>query len=82
MDTKTVRVRPREGGGAVAVRHPETGAHVVPIPGEEYPADHPLVRAYPWLFVDPDAPEPAREYVTEVKIETAAQRPGRRRTRA
>lgn len=81
MDVKTVRVRDRQNGGAVAVLNPETGMHVSPRPGDEYPADHPLVRAYPWLFVDPSVPE-VRDEVTEVRIETAAQRPGRRRTRA
>lgn len=77
MDTKTVRVRSRQAGGAVAVLDPATGMHVNPQPGEEFPADHPLVRAYPWLFVNPDESE-VREYPTEVRIETAVRRPGRR----
>lgn len=81
MDTKTVRVRPRSETGAVAVTDPESGMHVSPKEGDTYPADHPLVRAYPWLFADLDHVE-NREVVTEVKVETAAQRPGRRRTRA
>lgn len=82
MESKTVRVRSRGNGGAVAVLDPETGMHVSPVAGEEYPADHRLVRAYPWLFVDPSEPEVREGDATEVRIETAAQRPGRRRTRA
>lgn len=81
MEIKTVRVRERQAGGAVVVVHPDTGMHVALVPGEEHRADSVLVRAYPWAFVDPSVPE-ARSEVTAVRVETAAQRPGRRRTRA
>jgi hypothetical protein len=33
-----------------AVRHPETGMHVVPDPRVAYRDDDPIVRAYPWMF--------------------------------
>ncbi len=72
--TKVVRGRPREAG-VCAVRHPETGAHIVPVPGEAYAANDPLVRAYPWLFVAEGEEDPDPPRVTEVKIETAMRRP-------
>lgn len=50
--SRTVRVRPASAGGPCAVRHPEHGEYIVPNPAETYSADDPLVRAYPWLFVD------------------------------
>lgn len=75
-----VRVRPYSQGGPCAVRHPEHGEYVVPNPAQPYPADDPLVRAYPWLFVaDDDLGDPA-EPVTSVPVETASARPGERRT--
>ncbi len=80
MEPKTVRVRERQSGGAVVVVHPDTGMHVALIPGAEFASDHALVRAYPWAFVDPSVPEDRTE-ITAVRVETAAQRPGRRRTR-
>lgn len=61
---------------AVAVRHPESGAMIVPDQAIDYPASDPLVREYPWLFEDKD-PEPAlRE---SAPIERATQAPGERR---
>jgi hypothetical protein len=71
-----VDVRPTQ---AVAVRHPEHGGYVVPSPAQTYPADDPLVRAYPWLFdAEASAGQPAlRE---SAPIEQATRAPGERRT--
>lgn len=49
--TGVVFVRPASMGGTCAVIDPATGAHVVPEPGKPYDANHPLVRAYGWLFL-------------------------------
>lgn len=65
--SKTVRVRPASDGGPCAVRHPEHGEFVVPNPAQEYNANDPLVKAYPWLFVADNGPE------------TATRAPGERR---
>lgn len=55
-----------------AVRHPETGAYIVPNPALPYADDDPLVLAYPWLFAadDDDA---------ERGVERAVAHPGYRR---
>jgi hypothetical protein len=47
---KVFRVRPHDEGGPCAVRRPDTGEMDVPNPAAEFPADDPLVVAYPWLF--------------------------------
>ncbi|GAA1028023.1 hypothetical protein GCM10009557_11540 [Virgisporangium ochraceum] len=46
-----VFVRPREMGGAAVVKDPQTGHMVAPEPGKALPANHRLVKAYPWLFL-------------------------------
>lgn len=55
---KIYRVHPEQRG--VVVLHPQSGSHVAPDPADSYGADHPLVRAYPWLFTaDEDATQPS-----------------------
>jgi len=64
-----MRYRPTR---AVAVRHPRTGALIVPHLRRSYDGDDPLVKAYPWLFEA--AGEPAA-------VEQATKAPGERRAR-
>jgi hypothetical protein len=53
------------------VRHPESGALMVPQPAETYRDDDPLVEAYPWLF--------ASDADLEAGVEQATRAPGEKR---
>lgn len=74
---KTVRANQ-----AAAVRHPEHGGFVTPNPSDTYPADDPLVRAYPWLFSSEEelASRPDETLRESAPIEQATRAPGERRT--
>ncbi|WP_435585813.1 hypothetical protein [Micromonospora aurantiaca (nom. illeg.)] len=73
--SKTVRANQ-----AAAVRHPEHGGFVTPSPADSYPADDPLVRAYPWLFSsEDDRPEAEPALRESAPIERATRAPGERR---
>lgn len=54
--------------GQHALRDPESNIYVVPDASRAYPADHPLVRAYPYLFES-----------DEDRVEDASAAPGTRR---
>lgn len=70
---RRVRVRPASEGGPCAVQHPVHGQLIVPNPSETYDANDPLVRAFPWLFVDiTEAGSPA-------PVEQATKAPGEKR---
>lgn len=74
-DTGTRRVIPSR---IAAVSHPLTGAFVTPDPTAQYPADDPLVRAYPWMFGTEEeiSTDVARAGAVSVLIEDASARPG------
>lgn len=51
-------------------------------PGQLYDTTHPLVRAYPWAFADPERAAAERERtqrITAVDVEQATAAPGERR---
>lgn len=70
-----------------SVRHPEHGGYVAPENNRTYPADDPLVRAYPWMFeTDEEAakreatpPPESVPVVIEPPIERGTKAPGERR---
>ena len=64
---------------AVSVRHPEAPVMIALDPGTDYPADDPLVRAYPWAFVPV---ENAGRIIESVAIEQATAAPGEKRSRS
>lgn len=81
--TKYVRVREP---GKHALLNPESGLHMTPKADEEFPADHPLVKAHPWAFgsdEDIRAERDAASRVTSVPIDAPVERatraPGERR---
>ena len=62
-----------------AVQHPDGDAMVVPGHDEDYTEDHPLVRAYPWMFREEGTvPEERRQRdsVEIPRIERATRAPG------
>lgn len=72
----------RVTGDPCAVQHPEAGVMVVPRRDQPYPADDPLVIAYPWMFVLEGESRPTPPAPESVPIEQATAAPGeRRRTR-
>ena len=63
-----VRVRPASMGGPAVVRHPVSGDMWVPDPSRVYSADHPVVKAHPWLFVDSEQEFDAQKASPSVPI--------------
>lgn len=62
-----------------AVQHPDGDAMVVPGYDDDYTEDHPLVRAYPWMFREEGTvPEEkrSRDSVEIPRIERATRAPG------
>lgn len=83
MAARYLRVREP---GKHALLNPDTGLHVTPKPDEEFPEDHPLVKAHSWAFgTDEDirAEREAARNVTSVPIDAPVERatraPGERR---
>jgi len=70
----------RVTGDPCAVRHPESGVLIVPDRSRPWPADDPLVRAYPWMFIPEGETRPAKPAPESVPIEQATRAPGERRT--
>jgi len=58
----------------VAVRHPESGALITPLPADTYRSDDPLVKAYPWLFTSD-----AERAEQDAPVEQATRAPGEKR---
>lgn len=54
--------------GAHVITDPDSGHLTVPDPRRAYAHDHPLVKAYPWLFIS-----------DEDRVEDASSAPGRLR---
>ena len=86
---KFVRVRPDV---ASVLKHPESGALIVPDPGKPLPDNDKLVKAYPWAFVsDEDLAKEQEESAQAVRlsaieaaraadVESATREPGEKRT--
>jgi hypothetical protein len=78
MPTKYVRFK-----GGVILRHPDTGAAVVPAGDEPVDASDPLVKAYPWAFASDDEiaeERAAARQITSVVVEQATSGPGEKRS--
>ena len=68
--------------GKHALLNPDTGLHETPRPGDQYTADHPLVRAHPWAFgseEDIAAEQEAARNVREVPVPPAPAAEGEKR---
>lgn len=76
MSWNYVRVRPERSG---VLRHPQTGAMVVPDPRQPYRSDDPLVVAHPGAFCS-DTDLAAEHQRAERPVEQATRAPGERRT--